>query len=246
MKTIRDAYPYGVKGARRRTQPGDAELPPLVEEGTVLRHGPRKLAILLATRGTVFSRAIESIIREGVSCLGFEVLLLMTHGMPIPDAQSNLITRALAWGADVTWLVEEDNYMPHGVLRALLKLNAEVATCDYYNHEGSGWVVLRKIGKLDFYAFGCTLVASSVWQRIGAPYCFRGRHIDFGKDGEPREAEKFYLYGGQDIDFSFRLHRLGIKGARLSGAKWRCGHLSILKHGTRGVSNHGSHEIIMS
>lgn len=256
----RDIYPQGAPAALRRTRPGDAEPPVPKEEPPLLLnpgapspHAPVRVAILLPTRGTVFSLAIESIIREAALVTGCKVALFMTHGLGIPQAQQNLIKRALDWHADFTWLVEEDNYMPPGVLAALLTRawveppGYHVVTCDYYNHQGSNWVVERTIGKVDFYAFGCTLVSSGVWRKIGAPYCFNGHHIKFDAAGNAVEdLRSTYKYGGQDIDFSFRIHKLGIKGARLDGAKWRAGHLSITKEGTRGISNQGTHTTLMS
>lgn len=246
MKTNRDAYPQGTQQARRADLPGHCPAPAYVEEHPlVLRRGGKRLAVLLASRGLVFSRAMESILRECVNLGGWEVALFQTHGLGIPEAQQDLVTRALAWGAQVTWLVEEDNYMPPGVLKALLKLRLPVAACDYYNHEGSGPVSMRA-GKVEFVAFGCTLVRSGVWRLIGPPYVNKGKRLRFAPCGNAEEEDTYHRYGGQDLDFSLRCHRLGVQVGRLSLAEWRVGHLSVTKQGSRGSTNQGFHEIQVS
>ena len=218
--------------------------------GNRLSIPPRRLAILLASRGQVFSRAMESILREAANVEGFtDVALFITHGEKIPAAQQQLVTRALAWGADVTWLVEEDNYMVPGVLAALLsKLAAGnlVASCRYYGHCGTNWIVPEVHCGMKVHAFGCTLVAAEVWQQIGAPYCFSGKHIIADANGQPCEHPTLdYGYGGQDVDFSYRIHRLGIASAHLDGSKWRCGHMHLVKPGDRNSNATGASIVAM-
>jgi hypothetical protein len=209
--------------------------PPIILRQNLLLESANRLAILLPSRGQIFSRAMESILREARSCTRFRhIALFMSHGLPIPQTQQQLVRRALEWKADVTWLVEEDNYMPPGVLNALcdaLKEGNQVVSCAYFNHEGSDWVISPSPVENQLHAFGCTLVDSAVWRAIGEPYCTLGKRI--GGNGE------YYAYGGQDIAFSQRLHELGIKSTALDGSMWRCGHLHLEKAGDRKSNESG-------
>lgn len=238
----------------------DAPCPPLVEvePPIILRRchpwqPACKLAILLASRGQVFSRAIESVLRE-VSDLPLtfgDVAIFMTSGVKIPDAQSQLVARALGWQADVTWLVEEDNYMQPGVLAEMLRTMEtadapQVVSCRYYGHCGTNWIVPEVHCGMKVHAFGCTIVASSVWEAIGAPYCFSGKHIIADAAGQPCEHPTLdYGYGGQDVDFSYRIHRLGIPTAHLDGSQWRCGHMHLVKPGDRNSNATGASVVAM-
>lgn len=239
----------------------DAPCPPLVEvekpivlKDYMFRDDSRrnKLAILLASRGQVFSRAMESILREAWTCDQFyQIALFNTHGVKIPDAQSQLVARALGWQADVTWLVEEDNYMQPGVLAEMLRRMEKsdaprVVSCRYYGHCGTNWIVPEVHCGMKVHAFGCTLVASSVWEAIGAPYCFSGKHIIADADGQPCEHPTLdYGYGGQDVDFSYRIHKLGIASAHLDGSQWRCGHMHLVKPGDRASNATGASVVAM-
>lgn len=249
----------GYPQAATHPRSNDAPCPPFVEVEPpicVYRNAwanggcPRRLAILLASRGQVFSRAIESILREASSSHTFsDVALFITNGVRIPDAQSQLVNRALNWGADLTWLVEEDNYMPVGVLDKLLYEHAagnQVVSCRYYGHCGTNWIVPEVHCGMKVHAFGCTLVASSVWEAIGAPYCFSGKHIIADSAGQPCEHPTLdYGYGGQDVDFSYRIHKLGIASAHLDGSQWRCGHMHLVKPGDRASNATGASVVAM-
>lgn len=226
--------------------------PPIYLREDTLNRPPRRLAILLASRGQVFSRAIESILREAESVNDFtDVALFMTHGVKIPDAQSQLVTRAMEWGAAATWLVEEDNYMPRGVLAEMMRTMAtakapQVVSCRYYGHCGTNWIVPEVHCGMKVHAFGCTLVAAPVWQAIGAPYCFSGKHIIADAHGQPCEHPTLdYGYGGQDVDFSYRIHKLGIASAHLAGSHWRCGHMHLVKPGDRNSNATGASVVAM-
>jgi hypothetical protein len=248
MKVDRTAYPSGTLSARTLAQ-GVAPRPsPYLERPLVVSAGTRhskRLAFCIPSRGTVFSHCVESVLREAGSLEHLRTALFFSHGLPIPDSHSSLVERALLWRADWTLFVEEDNWLPKGVVNALLRLDTPVAACDYFNHDGTNWVVERQIGNMDFYALGCTLISAGVWRQLGEPYLRRGKHIRIRKDGEPEEGLKSYTYGGQDIDLSFRLHRAGIKGARLEGKQWRAGHIHVVKQGSRGSTNYGFHRLVI-
>ena len=262
MKADRTYYPYGSHPYRVARNKGDAPLPlvltppPLV----VSSRGGLKLAVLLPCRGTVFSLAMESILRECLVQTNYTIAIFFTHGMNIPEAQQNLVKRALAWGAQATWLVEEDNYMPAGVLAELISrhtiatpwsatrrgLAYPVVSCSYYDHDGCGWVVPEWGHRMAFHAFGCTLVHRTVWEAIGAPYVSRGKLIHFTASGTPYEdATKFYPYGGQDVKFSFDLYQRGISSHRLDGKRWRCGHLHVERQGDRASNATGASTVVM-
>ena len=231
----------------------------LIQNGPLIKGAVTRLAILLPSRGQVFSRTIESILREVLSVRDMftEASIFFAHGITIPEAQQDVIRRSLEWGAHITWLVEEDNYMVPGVLKALLferhhnPINPLVVSCDYYKRDGSGWIVPEwNFAVMKFHAFGCTLVDSEVWRRIGSPYCFLGKCLEFfnekGEECEPyQHPEKTHAYGGQDVEFSYQLHKLKIPSWHLSRDKWRCGHVSLISLGSQQSNVAGSSIVSM-
>ena len=207
------------------------------------------LGILLASRGLVHSRTIESI-QESID--DFEVNKLnvkwfFTHDLPIPSAQNDLIKRALASECDYLWMVEEDMLIPQTALFAMYSQIAGgeygVAALDYPLGKDTGESgILIKNGEVWWCAFGCMLVADWVFNKLEYPWIRNDKtwRIINHQTYELEEQDIPNKYGGQDIQFGMTLKKLGIKIGIVPNLT--AGHIKIIEKGKTGV-NSGCHQV---
>lgn len=206
-----------------------------------------RIAVVTPSRGLVHSRMVESVL-ENLNDLShyqeIEWKYFFTNDLPIPDAQNNLIERALHWGPDYIWSVEEDNLIPQGGLRLMfskLEKDGDVVCIDYPIGEKRSSGVCKKGDKILWCAMGCTLFGSWVFERLEKPW--------FSVDKTWRITNKNPLelveenipnkYGGQDIYFGMRLNEKGMKIDVIPDLVG--GHIKPIKLGNAGL-NDGAHK----
>ena len=172
-----------------------------------------RLAVCLASRGLIHSRTIESIEKNIEDLNGaHEIKRFFTHNLPIPDAQNELVEKALKWKADCLFFVEEDNLIPKGVLKRMLLKNVDVVAVDYPVGEKKYSTICRKNGKILWCGLGCSLIKGEVFKKLKKPY-FRTDKTFRIISKEPFEIIEENIpnkYGGHDIWFGMSLNRIGI------------------------------------
>ncbi len=181
-----------------------------------------KIGVVMASRGTMFSRTMESIVRN---VKGFNFELYMSHGLTIPDCFNIPLEKALDDGCDWIWFVEEDIIAPDDTLRRMLEMGRPVVTTDYADRRTGVPLILRGIvDEVIFSGMGCMLVKRNVFERMGRPYL---RQMVFWKviedNGdvwwEPHPEIKTEMYGQQDIYFCWAIKQVGYHIAELPNAK---------------------------
>lgn len=166
------------------------------------------ICTLIASRGLIHSRTMECVLNE----LCCQDRVLFTHNLPIPDAQNNLVERALATRATHFWFVEEDNTFPQGTLIKMLELNQPVVAVDYPVGEKQYSTIMRKNGEIMWCGLGCTLIQRTVFEALEKPW-FKIDHSWKITNLERMDIERIEIpnkYGGHDINFGMELHEKGI------------------------------------
>jgi len=195
-----------------------------------------RLAILLPSRGLVFSETIEEVLRE-VAPLSHE--FFFAHCRPIPEAFNEPMDKILQGDFTHVWIVEEDMVLPKGILQELLDLQAPIATMDYPAVEGVMCVKRDSKGEVEYTGTGCLLIERGVLELVDKPI-FDTSHIwdTSGKylgKRDPREK----IYGQHDIYFFNQIKKLGIpvKVSKTIGHQRK-----IVEYGQKEV-NDGFHRI---
>lgn len=198
-----------------------------------------KIAVLIPTRGTLFTAAIHAVIRE---IAGYDNKIFFTTNLPIPDCRNDLLKRAKKIGGFTHYLmVDDDVIMPEGGLQAMLDLKKPVTLIDYPTHwtgkhAGMGNVAyvqwkegepLR--GEIMWAGLGCTLVEASVFDQFGEdPFRTGGQFFDVLPNGKKILYGVRQGSGGEDFEFYTDLREKGIEIAQVEGIS--CGHAKVLRH----------------
>lgn len=167
-----------------------------------------KTVVLIPTRGIVFTRTINSLLR-GVHGLQTSDILL-SEGLNIPDAQNYLVEEGLKTDADIFLMMEEDNVLPDGAFEKMLEVPADIVCIDYPVANGYS-TICRKGGRILWCGLGCTLVHRRVFEGLPKPI-FRTdqtlRITDLDKMEYVLEDVPC-KYGGHDILFGYYANLAG-------------------------------------
>lgn len=171
-----------------------------------------RLAVILPSRGLVFSRTVAEVLRE-VRGLGCEWELFMAHSRPIPECFNEPISEGMAWGASHFWLVEEDMALPPGILAELAEHGAPVVAADYPVKPGVMCVSRDDEGRVRHTGTGCLLATREALEQAG-PFTTDWWYIvtDGGRTWTRRrvpESAKPATYGMHDIEFGMWWYRCG-------------------------------------
>jgi hypothetical protein len=175
-----------------------------------------KIAVILPSRGLIFSQTAEEIINN-LHSAGIPYKIFFSHRKPIPECFEAPTLRALKDEA-VThlWFVEDDMVFPNNTLQQMVGMNKAVVTADYPVNKGGRGAVFRDKGKkILFCGTGCLLVKREVFDELKKPY-FRtdirwtiknmGNHIKLTKT----ETGDLEGYGYHDVNFCMNLQWLNI------------------------------------
>ncbi len=204
-----------------------------------------KIGICIPSRGLVHSRTMETVLLN-LEDVEHETKFFFAHDKFIPDAQNDITKRALKWRAYYIWYVEEDNIIPPGTLRAMLKAIREnecgVVAVDYPVGSKNYSTIATRNGKPMWCGFGCTLVRAFSLSGMEQPW-FRtdiSYRITNKETMEMEEYDAPSKYGGHDIHFGVMMGKLGIPIYQLPNVV--CGHAKMEVWGGR-QTNTGPHEI---
>lgn len=198
-----------------------------------------KVAIILPSRGLMFSRTAEEIHRNSrdIFCKFY-----FSHRKPIPDCFEEPTVEALK-DDTVTHLlfVEDDMMIPDGTFLGMLNEDKPVVTCDYpVTKEGKG-SVFEVDGEVIFCGTGCLLVKREVFEQLKPPYFrtdIKWVPYNYGKtvklEGVKNNSEG---YGLHDVTLGIRLYKKGIP-IHVYG---KLGQRKLIRLGKQG-SNDGAHK----
>lgn len=196
------------------------------------------IAILIPTRGMVFSEVLDAVERERQ---GKDVRVYTSHDLPIPDGHNELVKQALLDGADKICFIEEDTVPPPGSLEVLLEQSSDISCIDY-GVSGWGCVTKNESGEILWCGLGCTMIDIKVFKAMEYPY-FRAdktlRLNDWKWIDLPQEYIQKKNYGSLDIWFFTKARQLGFKIGQVQG---ECDHLELEFLGKKEINN-GLHKI---
>lgn len=203
---------------------------------------PNRLAVVLPSRGLVFSKTVEELYSE---LDGLDFKIFWSHGRPIPDCFEIPTQEALKDKSFTHLLtIEEDMIIPKGAIKKMLSKRKEAVAYDYpVTGSPSGTVLYDMDGTAFFTGCGILLVDMNIVRRMVFPIWrvdiawnmkLFGDRAEF--DIKPHRKD---YYGQQDIAFGLRLyvnniplHVIGETGQR-----------KLVKRG-KGMTNQGTHEIV--
>jgi hypothetical protein len=199
------------------------------------------IAVILPSRGLLFSRTAEELLR---SLEGYEYDIFFAHKLPIPLCFEKPLTDALRGSYTHIWMVEDDMVLPDGTLDSMLIMDAPVVTMDYpVSKDGQGTVFKDKSGRVVFTGTGCLLIKREVFDELKAPY-FRTdikwgitNHSDFIRF-TPKLIPTKEGYGLHDVTFGMKLWKAGVP-ISVAG---NIGQRKLVALGKVG-SNNGAHQI---
>jgi len=169
------------------------------------------IAVCLPSRGYVYSRLMESLLRN--TAHRTDVKFFFSHGKRIPDCHNHIANQAMDAGCDYLWFVEDDHYLPDGILDKLLAMDADVAACDYPIGR-FGHVITTYTNGFKQTGFGCTLIKRSVFEKLERPYFSTKMSYSINGDTvypiEVTDENQEHIHGQHDVDFYYRLWKMGI------------------------------------
>jgi hypothetical protein len=203
-----------------------------------------KIAVILPSRGMIFSQTAEEILQN---LKGLPYRFFFSHKQPIPRCFEQPTVLALK-DPEIThlWFVEDDMILSPETLTELLKANVEAITCDYpVSAAGQGAVFLDEKNKVVFSGTGCLLVKREVFDRLTRPYfrsdihwgaTYYGSYIRMTTSISGRGLSD---YGLHDVTFGIKLY---VSKSPIKLSPIRCGQRKLKAMGKSGT-NHGAHQI---
>jgi hypothetical protein len=202
-----------------------------------------RLAVILPSRGLVYSRTVAEVLRE-VRGVGCEWELFMAHSRPIPACFNEPINDGLRWGATHFWLVEEDMAFPEGILRELIDSGAPMVAADYPVADGTIMCVNRDMdGKVRHTGTGC-LFSDADTLRSVMPFrsdiAYVIRHGEWKQIISP-PALKAISYGMHDIHLGMQMHD---RGTPIAVIDTPCTQRRVVREATPKRNDQGWHDIV--
>lgn len=203
-----------------------------------------KLAVVLPSRGLMFSETFEELLRElNSSQLRYEIFF--AHERPLPECFNEPTEKALA-DKDVFAVLfcEDDMILPKGILAQMFSANYPVVALDYpFQQDGDSTCLHDPDGKAYWTGTGFMLVARQILEQMEKPIWQTGRTFDPFIDKDtlhfwPRKLDKTY-YGLHDLNFGLVLYSAGVPIYPLPTT---AGQRKLVELGDKN-SNNGMHKI---
>lgn len=202
-----------------------------------------KLAVILPSRGLMFSETLEELLRE---LEGFNYEIFWAHEMSLPDCFNVPTEKALA-DPDVFALLicEDDMIIPRGMLRRMFELNYPVTAMDYpFRQNGDATVLHDPEGKAYWTGTGFMLIARAVLDKMQKPIWRTDQTFDPFVDSDtihfwPRKLDKVF-YGLHDLNFGLTLYSAGMPVHPMAQTG---GQRKLVQMGGK-HTNKGAHEIV--
>lgn len=203
---------------------------------------PSKLAVVLPSRGLMFSKTLEDVLRE---LKGFDYKLFWSHGNPLPECFNEPTERILN-DPDIfaVLYVEDDMILPKGVLRRMFDCNYPVVALDYpFKNDGDSTMLHSPDGMAIYSGTGCLLIAKAILERLPKPIFRTDTSWDTLIRGDtlifwPRKLKKI-AYGLHDVNLGITLFANNIP---IKPLEVEAGQHKLVELGTPS-SNDGAHKI---
>lgn len=201
-----------------------------------------KLAVVLPSRGLMFSETLEELLRE---LEDFNYKIFWSHGKGLPQCFNDPTEEALK-DPDVFAVLfcEDDMILPKGILKRMFEENYPVVALDYpFQQQGDATVLHDPHGYAYWSGTGFLLVAKTVLEQMEKPIWRTDTTFDPFIDKDtihfwPRKLDKIY-YGLHDLRFGLLLYSAGMPVKVLNET---AGQRKLVSLGRVG-SNEGAHVI---
>lgn len=202
-----------------------------------------KVAVILPSRGLIFSRTADEILQN---VKGIPHKFFFSHRRPLPECFEEPTLRALQ-DKEIThiWLVEDDMVLPPHVLQDMLDMDVAVVTADYPTTKKGDHAVLKVKNQVIYGGTGCTLIKRQVFDELKPPY-FRDdivwtpkRYTDQLRFTASNKGKDDDSYGLHDVHLFMRLQLRNIPIHCLDYPLAQRKLISLGKAGT----NNGAHNI---
>ncbi len=200
-----------------------------------------RIAIILATRGLVFTEVEEAIETLRHTYVNYtepiKIRVFRSYNLVLPESQNFLTQVALeSFDPDYLFFIEEDTVPPLSALTRLLKAKSDIACIDYGVNGYSCTARERKTNELLWCGLGCTLIKKEVFNKLEYPW--------FRSDQSLRLNDWKWVpntnpYGGQDIWFCMQAREKGFTIKQIEG---EAKHLRLDSLG-KPETNKGLHQI---
>jgi hypothetical protein len=202
-----------------------------------------KLAVVLPSRGLMFSETFEELLNE---LEGFNYEIFWSHAKSLPECFNEPTERALK-DPDVFAVLfcEDDMIIPKGVLKQMFAAQYPVVALDYpFQQNGDSTCLHDPKGYAYWTGTGFLLVAKSVLKQMELPIWRTDTTFDPLIDKDtihfwPRKLDKVY-YGLHDLRFGLLLYSAGVPVYPLERT---AGQRKLIELGKKGV-NDGAHQIM--
>jgi hypothetical protein len=172
-----------------------------------------KLAVVLPSRGLMFSQTLENLLDE---LQDFDYEIYWSHGKSLPECFNDPTERALQ-DPDVYAVLfcEDDMIIPKGMLKDMFAQNYPVVAMDYpFKQDGDSTVLHDPEGNAYWTGSGFLLVARQVLEGLPKPIWRTDRTFDPFVDKDtihfwPRTLEGTH-YGLHDLNFGLVLYSSGL------------------------------------
>lgn len=202
-----------------------------------------KLAVVLPSRGLMFSETLEELLGE---LEGFDYQIFWAHGKSLPECFNEPTERALAdHNVYAVLFCEDDMIIPKGILMQMFDQKYPVVALDYpFQQQGDSTCLHDPHGMAYWTGTGFMLVARQILEQLEKPIWRTDRTFDPFIDKDtihfwPRQLTKIF-YGLHDLNFGMVLYSAGVP---IQPMERTAGQRKLVKLGEK-HANKGAHEIM--
>lgn len=202
-----------------------------------------KLAVVLPSRGLMFSETFEELLGE---LEGFNYEIYWSHGKGLPECFNEPTERILKdKNVYAVLYVEDDMIIPKGILKKMFAVQYPVVALDYpFQQQGDATTLHDPKGMAFWTGTGFLLVAKSVLKQMEQPIWRTDTTFDPFIDKDtihfwPRKLDKIY-YGLHDLRFGLLLYSAGMP---IYTMEQTAGQRKLVNLGEKGTNN-GAHEVL--
>lgn len=205
-------------------------------------NSPSKLAVVVPSRGLMFSKTLEELLRE---LKGFDYKIFWSHGKSLPQC-FNDPTEEILKDPEIFAVLycEDDMILPKGILRAMFAKNWPVVALDYpFKADGDSTMLHDPAGNAIYSGTGFILIAKQILEVLPKPIFRTDTAWDTMIKANtlvfwPRKLTKV-AYGLHDVNLGIMLFSNDIP---IMPMEITAGQRKLVKLGERNT-NKGAHEI---